>query len=98
VKVVWSPTAVNRAYEAANYIARDKPAAALRWLEGLFAATDRLREFPESGTIVPELGAADYRQIIYRSHRVIYRVERSRVAILTVRHTAQLFDGTDVTG
>jgi plasmid stabilization system protein ParE len=32
--VTWAPLAVERAREIANYIAADKPEAALRWLEG----------------------------------------------------------------
>ncbi|HEV2719741.1 MAG TPA: type II toxin-antitoxin system RelE/ParE family toxin [Thermoanaerobaculia bacterium] len=92
MKVIWSPLAVERAYEEARYIARDKPGAALRWLDGLFASTDRLAMFPESGSIVSEINDPQYRQIIYRSHRVIYRVEPKRVAILTVRRAKRLLD------
>jgi len=92
VKVVWSPLAIGRAYEQARYIAEDKPDAALRWLDGLFDSTDRLATFPESGPIVPEIGLAEYRQIIYGSHRVIYRVEPNRISILTVRRSRQRLD------
>lgn len=93
MKVIWAPLAIERAYEAARYIAHDKPQAALKWLDGLFECTDRLERFPESGRIVPELGSPEYREIIFRrSYRVIYRVEKSRVAILTVRNCAQLLE------
>lgn len=93
MKVVWSPLAIERAYEAAEYIAGDKPEAALHWLDGLFKVTDRLELFPESGRAVPEIGLADFREIIYRrAYRIVYRVEKSRVAILTVRNCAQLLD------
>jgi plasmid stabilization system protein ParE len=96
LKVSWSPLAVDRAYEEARFIARDKPDAALHWLDGLFESTDRLETFPESGLIVPEIASPDYRQIIYQSHRVIYRVEASRVSILTVRRSKRLLDPTEL--
>lgn len=96
MKVIWSPLAVRRAYEAAAYIAADKPQTALRWLDGLFTSTDRLEAFPQSGRMVPEIGLPEYREVIYRSHRVIYRVDRSVVAILTVRHSKQLLDVEEV--
>jgi toxin ParE1/3/4 len=97
VKLVWSPLAIERAYEAAAYIAGDKPEAALRWLNGLFEVTDRLELFPESGRVVPEIGLPDFREVIYRrAYRVIYRVEKSRVAILTVRNCAQLLDESEL--
>lgn len=93
MKIVWSPLAIERAYEAATYIAADKPEAALRWLEGLFEVTDRLEMFPESGRVVPEIGLPEFREVVYRrSYRVIYRVEMARVSILTVRNFAQLLD------
>lgn len=97
MKIVWSPLAVDRAYEAAAHIAGDKPEAALRWLEGLFKVTDRLELFPESGRVVPEIGLPEFREVIYRrAYRVIYRIEKSRVAILTVRNVAQLLDTTEL--
>lgn len=97
MKVIWSPLAVERAFEAATYIAGDKPDAAHKWLDGLFELTDRLEQFPESGRIVPEIGTAEYREVIYkRAYRVIYRVEKSRVAILTVRNCAEEFDEAEV--
>ena len=56
---------MERAYEAAKYIARDKPAAARAWLEGIFDAVDRLEAFPQSGRMVPEIAAPEYREIVY---------------------------------
>jgi len=96
LRIIWSPLAIERAYEEAGYIAQDKPLAALNWLERLFESTDRLEKFPQSGRIVPELGLPEYREIIYRSHRVIYRVEKSVVAILTVRRSSQQLDATEL--
>ena len=92
MKVIWSPLAIERAYEEASYIAQDKPEAALNWLDRLFSSTDRLESFPLSGRIVPEVGLNEYREIIYKSHRVIYRVDKASVAILTVRRASRLLD------
>ena len=92
MKVVWSPLAIERAYEEARYIAEDKPDAALRWLDGLFKVTDRLERFPRSGRVVREIASDEYRELIYRSHRVIYRIEKTCVSILTVRGAARLLD------
>jgi plasmid stabilization system protein ParE len=99
VRIVWSPLAIKRASEAAAYIAGDKPEAALRWLDGLFDVTDRLEMFPESGRVVPEIGLPEFREVIYRkTYRIVYRVEKGRVAILTVRNCAQLLDESEVRG
>jgi toxin ParE1/3/4 len=85
LKVRWSPQARERAYEEARYIALDKPAAASTWLDGLFDSTARLENFPESGRIVPELGRSQYREIIFKGHRVIYLLRPESVSIITVQ-------------
>jgi plasmid stabilization system protein ParE len=93
LRVVWTFFAVERANEAAAYIARDKPEAAVKWFEGLFDSTKDLADFPQSGRIVPEIRLPEYREIVYRkSHRIIYNVDKSTVSILTVRNFAQLLD------
>jgi plasmid stabilization system protein ParE len=96
LRILWSPLAIERAYEEARYIAQDKPHAALEWLDRLFDSTDRLEKFPLSGRVVAEIGLPEYREIIYKSHRVIYRVDQSAVAILTVRRSSQLLEPTEV--
>lgn len=90
--VVWSPLAVARVAEAADYIARDKPAAAARWAQGVFDAVSRLAKFPQSGTVVPELGREDVRELFHGKYRIIYRVETQRVLILTVRHGRRVLE------
>jgi len=97
VRVVWSPLAIERAYEAAAYIAGDKPEAALRWLDGLFEATDRLKKLPDSGRVVPEIALPAFREIVYRhAYRIVYRVEKSRILVLTVRNFAQPLDRDEI--
>lgn len=96
MKVIWSPLAVERAYEEARYIAEDKPDAALRWLDGLFKSTDRLERFARSGRVVAEIGLPEYREIIYKSHRVIYRLGKNAVSILTIRRSRQQFEKSEL--
>lgn len=89
MRLVWSKTAMTRAVEEARFIAEDKPGAANRWLDGLFATVDRLETFPNSGHSVPELPNTKYRQLSYKSHRVVFSVESSAVNILTIRRFKQ---------
>jgi toxin ParE1/3/4 len=69
MRVVWSPLAVQRVYEQAEYIARDKPLAAERWVEGIFAAAERLKEFSFSGREVEEAHREEIREIVFGSLR-----------------------------
>jgi plasmid stabilization system protein ParE len=50
LKVRCAPLAIERTYEAASYIAQDKPEAAPKWLDGLFRVTDRLERFAKSAS------------------------------------------------
>ncbi|MGH9341024.1 MAG: type II toxin-antitoxin system RelE/ParE family toxin [Acidobacteriota bacterium] len=74
MRIVWSPLAIQRVREAAEYIARDKPGAAQRWIRGAFETVGRLAKLPHSGRVVPELGRPDIREVIYGFYRIIYRV------------------------
>jgi toxin ParE1/3/4 len=96
MRVVWSPLAVQRVYEQAEYIARDKPLAAEAWVEDVFAAVERLKEFPFSGREVEEVHREEIREIIFGRYRIIHRVEAERVIILTVRYQRQLLDEAEL--
>ncbi len=96
MRIVWSPLAVQRLREAAEYIAHDKPGTAERWVGGAFEAVGRLAELPHSGRVVPELGRPDIREVIYGIYRIIYRVSPEAILVLTVQHGKQLIDETEV--
>ena len=89
MNLVWSRLAIERAVAEAGFISQDKPGAAERWLEGLFSAVDRLATFPNSGHVVPELPRGKYRQLVYKSHRVVFTAEAGSVNILTIRRFKQ---------
>ena len=36
MKIIWSPPALDRAAEIAEYIAQDKPSAAEKWIDRYF--------------------------------------------------------------
>jgi len=96
MRVVWSPLAIERAAEAAAYIAKDSPAAARRWVDDLFAAVSTLASLPERGRRVPEFPRPDVREILFASYRVVYRIEARLVAVLAVRHLRRRFDADEV--
>jgi toxin ParE1/3/4 len=94
--IKWSPLAVDRASEIAEYIAKDDPTTAKRWVEALFARVEQLKIFPESGRIVPEINVPLLRELIYGNYRIIYRIEEKKVAILTIRHGKQILPVNEI--
>ncbi len=90
MKLTWSPLAIERVSEIAEYIAQDKPTAAEKWVDKIFNLVERLSEFPESGRVVPEMNNKMFREIISGNYRIIYKHEKSQILILTVRHGKQI--------
>jgi len=64
MKIIWSPLAIDRASEIAEYIALDKPAAADNWINTLFSKVGQLMLSPKSGRVVPEIGDEQFRELI----------------------------------
>ncbi len=100
MRVVWSPLAEQRAMEAVDYIAEDRPEAAARWLEGLLDHVAQLDQLAERGRVVPEIGRSAFREVLFAPYRVIYRViyrvDATRVVILTLRHTRRAWDQSEI--
>ena len=90
MKIIWSPLAVDRASEIVDYIAQDKPSAAIRWIDKVFNKVEQLKSSPQIGRIVPEMSDNQFREIIYGNYRIIYRVELKQISILTIRHGKQI--------
>ena len=90
MKVVWSPLAIDRAAEIAEYIARDKPSAADKWIDTVFSKVAQLEFSPESGRVVPEIKNAQFRELLYGHYRIIYRIEKKQISVLTIRHGKQI--------
>jgi len=97
MKIVWSPLALERTEDIARYIANDNPDAAVRWVDDLFVAVERLADFPESGRMVPEVRSRRIRELIFGAYRVIYST-KDQVDILTVRRSSQLLRMSELDG
>ena len=96
MRIQWSPLAVDRVSEIADYIAQDDPLAADKWVRSVFNRVKQVKNFSESGRYVPEINRKDIRKLIYGNYRIIYRVDKKVVSILTVRHFKQILPVEDI--
>ena len=96
MKLIWSPLAIDRISEIADYIARDNIDASVKWIEDIFNKIERLRKFPESGRVVPEIDKNNIREIIYGNYRIVYQIRDKEISILTVRHFKQILPISDI--
>lgn len=94
--IEWSPLAVERVIELAEFIALDKPDAAIQWANKIFDSTEKLKEHPMLGRKVPEVNEDEFRELLEGNYRVIYWLGDSKISVLTVCHGSRLLPMNDV--
>lgn len=83
--VTWSEEAGNNLVEIEEFIARDSAERAARFVDALIDHTEAmLADNPRSGRTVPEIANPDFRELIYRGYRIVYRLNVDQIEILTV--------------
>ena len=90
MKIVWSPLAIERVQEIADYISNDSPGEAVDWIEEIFDSVLKLELFSQLGREVPEIKRNNYRELLIGNYRIVYRVDERQITILTVRHVKQI--------
>ena len=68
----------------AEYIALDKPDAARAYVRRVFAAVEKLVQFPRSGSVPREIPDLPYRQIVVPPCRIFYRRAGGDILIVHV--------------
>lgn len=94
--VTWSPHALDRVYEIADYLHKEHGADVFDFLNRIFDSTAQLELFPESGRMVPEVNRKDIRELIWRGYRIVYQVKADEVEVLTIRHGRQQWEDLDI--
>lgn len=92
-QVIIAPSAQADLADIVRYIAQHNPDAAARLGYQLITRTEILVNFPEIGRVVPEFKQPNLRELIYRSYRVIYRLNKKeqRIDIVRFWHGARGF-------
>lgn len=84
IDIRWSPRSEADLREIRAFIETDSPAWADLTIRRLVAAVERLREFPDSGRMVPERQSPELREIVSGKFRIVYRRRPALVEIATV--------------
>lgn len=91
-EVIWAKTAENDLLKIIEYIAQDSQSNALKILRKIKKQVDDLYLSPKRCRIIPELydqGITQYREMIIRPWRVMYRISGSKVYVLSVLDSRQ---------
>lgn len=87
MKIEWSQRSVSDLSALHDYIARDSPLYAERFIAKLVRAIEPLADFPELGRRVPEEPDEEkVRELLVQAYRIVYRIEAMRILIVTVIH------------
>ena len=85
MSVTWSREAGENLVDIEEFIARDSVERAVRFVDAFIDHVEAiLTDNPRSGRTVPEIGNPDFRELIYRGYRIVYRLNGDRNEILTV--------------
>ena len=92
LKISWSDRAKADIIQIGDYIARDDPNAAARWVRLLVSDVERAAHMPLAGRVVPEFAERkDIRAVLRRSYRVVYRVGGDAIEVLTLFEGHRVF-------
>lgn len=95
MRVEWSDFARGDLADVVAYIRRDSAFYAQTFGEKVVLATRRLKDFPESGRMIPEAEDKTLREIIVQGYRVMYQLEEDHVLILAVMHGSRNLSNPD---
>jgi plasmid stabilization system protein ParE len=88
-KVIFAPQSTRDIEKIVRYIARHGgEQVAVRFGTELVEKAMTLSSLPERGRVVPEVGAP-FREIIFRSYRIVYRIQDRSVEIVRFWHAAR---------
>jgi toxin ParE1/3/4 len=91
-EVRWSETSEKDLIYIVEYISKDSPSTAYEKFKEIKEKSSCLYSFPDRGRIVPELqeqGIIQYRELIISPWRIIYRISKNSVYVLSVLDARQ---------
>lgn len=75
MRIVWTEPAETDLDDLFDYIARDSPVYAERFVDRILDTVATLAELPRVGRQVPEAKAEHIRELVVQSQRVIYAID-----------------------
>ncbi len=96
MRITWTKLSVEKLEDIADYISIDNQASAKKWVINIQKSVVKLKDFPELGRVVPEIGRNDIRELIEGNYRVIYKRKGNEIIILTIRNFSQLLIENDI--
>jgi plasmid stabilization system protein ParE len=85
MKMLWSRESLRRLAESEDFIAKDNAERAAAFVDAIVVhAESLLPGNPRIGRMVPETANPDIRELLFKRYRIVYRVMKNAVEVLTV--------------
>jgi plasmid stabilization system protein ParE len=85
MKIRWTQEALDRLLEIEAFISLDSPERAFKFVNDIIDHTEKaLSDRIRLGRMVVEISNPNIREIIFKKYRIIYRLNKNQVEILTV--------------
>lgn len=85
-KVIYAPVADEDLYSIAEFISRDNPGAAIKWIKKLQETCELLAENPELGEKPIEFGVPDCRLFSVGNYVIFYRSISEGIEVARIVH------------
>ena len=89
VKLSWHNDTRYDLIQIYNYIHKDSIYYAIKTINKITELVDNLRFFPYIGRVIPEYNDQEKRELIYKSYRIMYKVEYDKIVIHRIWHSAR---------
>lgn len=91
-KIKWLDKANIDLIEIYNYISKDSLYYATKTITEILNKVDYLHDFPYMGRRTQEFPDEEYRELVYKSYKIIYEIDSSTIYIHRVWHSARLIN------
>ena len=88
--VIWTQEALEKLREIEEFIGMANPERAEKFVDHLIERGESISKNPKIGRIVPEISIPEIREIIVKKYRIVYKIKKDKIEILTVFESHRL--------
>jgi len=89
VQIVWTKQAFEDLKDIKDYISKESKRYAELQITKIIDRTEILIKYPYVGRIVPEIDKDNIRELIEGNYRIVYKIYKEKIFILTIYHTSR---------
>ena len=88
-KIYWSEEASNDLEQIYDFISQNSIQYSIKTVKAIVERTYNLIKYPCLGRKIPEINDDNLREFIYKSYRIMYKIDSEVILILRVWHSAR---------